>query len=77
MTPPNPPLSPEELEKLKANFAAAKRAIAEVSAGRVPTERCVFCDGLIVVTPFPTEPPYTSFVTGCPCGKSQGQFKGL
>lgn len=77
MAPPNPPPSPEELEKLKANFAVVKRAVAEARAGKVPSEHCVFCDQPIVVTTFPTEPPYTSFVTGCPCGKSQGQFKGL
>lgn len=74
---PNPPPSPEDLAKLKANFAAAKRGIERLRAGHAPDEKCAFCDQPIIITPFPDKPPYTSFVTSCPCGKSQGQFKGL
>jgi hypothetical protein len=72
-----PPLSSEDQRKLAANLAAAKRGIERLRRGQSPSESCAFCNQPITITPFPETPPYTSFVTGCPCGKSQGQFKGL
>lgn len=75
--PTKPPLSSEARAALEANFAAIKRAVAEVRDGGAVTERCRLCDQPIVVTVFPSEPPHTSFVTGCPCGACRGQLKGI
>jgi hypothetical protein len=75
-----PKLSPDDLLKLEANFAAAKRAIAEVQRGGTPSEVCSFCGHPMIVRAMHDDPPYTpytTFVTGCDCGKSRGTFKGL
>jgi hypothetical protein len=53
------------------------RAIEEFKAGKPPSQKCYFCDGVIEVSGGPPGGPYTQFVFTCPCKKSSGFLKGI
>ena len=63
-------------QKVEKTWEAAHRAIAAVNAGEPYDEVCAFCGGKLVVEALPPAPSTQWFIR-CPCGKSNGIFKGL
>ncbi len=58
-------------------FAAARRAISATVAGRSHQEVCPVCAGALQVIGYPAGGPFSAFDVRCPCGKSNGRFKGF
>ncbi len=52
-------------------------AIQMYRQGKVPDQKCWFCDGTIKVDGAPPGGPYTSYYFTCPCKKSSGFLRGL
>jgi hypothetical protein len=69
--------APISEEVKEAAWASVKRAISRVQQSLPPSEPCVFCGGAIQVEGLPPSGPYTSWIFGCPCGKTNGTLKGL
>ncbi len=69
-----PPMDRETRDKA---FAAVRSAMRKFNAGQPQDEICVFCAGPLSVEGLPPGGPYTMWATRCPCGKSNGMFKGL
>lgn len=58
-------------------WAAVLSAIDKVRAGQPQDEVCVLCGGTIIVEGLPPGGPFSSWSFICPCGKSNGELKGL
>jgi hypothetical protein len=58
-------------------WTAVRSAIGKVRAGQPQDEVCVFCGGTLVVEGMPPGGPFSIWLISCPCGKSNGEMKGL
>jgi hypothetical protein len=68
---------PPSKEQVDAAWKSVERAVGRVRQSLPPNEPCVFCGGAITVEGLPPSGPYTSWIFGCPCGKTSGSLKGL
>jgi hypothetical protein len=68
---------PPSKAQVDAAWASVERAVSRVQQSLPPNEPCVFCGGAITVEGLPPSGPYTSWIFGCPCGKTSGSLKGL
>jgi hypothetical protein len=68
---------PPSKEQIDAAWRSVERAMGRAQQSLPPNEPCVFCGGAITVEGLPPSGPYTSWIFGCPCGKTSGSLKGL
>jgi hypothetical protein len=69
--------APPSKEQIDAAWKSVERAVSLARRSLPPSEPCVFCGGAITVEGLPPSGPYTSWIFGCPCGKTTGSLKGL